>query len=40
MALTKGQKKKILTHSSYMAYIGAIIVIIWAVTAIMKAKGM
>jgi hypothetical protein len=40
MALTKAQKKKVITHSSYMAYIGAVIVIVWAITAIMKARGM
>jgi len=40
MALTKHQTSRIKRHLGEMAFIGAIILILWAVIAIAKSQGL
>ncbi len=40
MSLTKQQKERIGKHVGEMAFIGAIITILWALTAIAQTKGL
>jgi len=40
MALTKKQNERIMKHLGEMAFIGAIILILWAVVSIAKSQGL
>lgn len=40
MALTKQQKSRILRHTGEMAFIAAVILILWALTSIAKSQGL
>jgi len=40
MSLTKQQKAKIMKHTGEMAFIGVIITILWALTAIAQSRGL
>ncbi len=39
MALTEKQKKRVVRHTGEMAFIGALIIILWAIVSIAKSQG-
>jgi len=40
MALTPKQKQRILKHTGEIAFIGALIIVLWAVVSIAKSQGL